>query len=977
MASTTDIQANGAFLDTVIVEADMNQISIGGKTLTELQAAGTTVTITDSTITVEGYGNFQALTTGTVMFTADAALAAGTYTFTDNAGLTFTKVDLTAATAAIIATASDATTDILGGSGDDVLTGDAATTVLSGAAGNDILTAGALAATLQGGTGNDTLISGSAAVVDTLIGGTGADVFEVGTSSIVASDYSYSEGDVIKSTVGTTTLSDAGALSVNSDAVISTLSATDNAYKAKINDGTTTTEIWTAVTNQAVTLDGSAVTNSIVMNAATNAQGTTLVGGTGADSITSGLGADAIWGGAGNDSITLTTDTTAIADTVWFATGNGTDTVTGFEAGFEDTDDVVNLYDATLSDALVYDDGTSTAIRVGDSTMILTGVDPDAIIDLKVQEKSGTVKKAAFDLAGSQAFTVTGADDEADVYYGNGSALDYSGYTESGLKVDLYTDTAKYKGISQITASAVVGGTYIGSSNAATTIDASGATEANTIWGGSANADVISLNDTARDTVWFGATDGADSIMGSSYGYADTSDVIKLWDVTDLATVTFSDNGTTATITDGSAVLDTGFAIAATGANILVEDAAGTIKKVAFSADKSQAATIKGITVDGVADYVLGTKDITDTVTYDANLITDLTVNLQDSSVYSSIENINASGAAGNLTLIGAADVASAITAGAKNNVIWAGSSEDNAITLTVDAATNKDTIWYGGTYDGKDTVTNFGANDTVKFWDMSVAELATSGVTVGSAANRTFTFSTSNILELDALGAAATSINIKDKNDTSVKVQIGAAVATDFTYDDTTKIYFGIAGVANTVSASEANATFYLDNGKATAQFGAAMTVNDIYFNHVTALDASGMHGDYTLIGSASVANTLTGGAGTTAMWGGGLSNTAMVGDTAGVDTVWFGSGDGMDTFTNAGATDKIVLWNTVAIADLTATYDGTNGLTIATSTGDHLAITAGAADDFTSLTFQVGTSNTAATYTYDTENKSFKAKV
>ena len=926
--------------------------------------SGTTGTITIPSVgvvTVTGTG-----TTTTATFVADSALTTS-IELTQGAGTTWTSATASATGSNIIASAPNVT--------------------LTGGAGNDTLTASAASDVITAGAGNDTIkVTATAATGATLTGGDGTDTFDLSTSTIAAAgvsiaDYKYSQGDVIKEgTTATTVLTPAGALTVNNGgagmASAALTAETDGAYKAIVSSTdalskVTTKEYWTSANNAVAALDASAITNSVVIDGSADANGASLSGGTANDTITAGAGNDVVWGGAGNDSIVLDAVATD-SDTVYFGTGNGKDTVDNFKAG----NDTIKLYNGSVSDLTVIGAAgvgatLDVTIKAGDSTLFLNdvGASATAPLTLTIADKDGATKKVAYDVIGTQTFTADKAANVADLYVGNNSTLDYSANTTAGLKVDLYSNPTTYKGISTVK-TGLRAGTYIGNASATTDIDASVVAESGTqIWGGSSKINNIALSTVVggtQETVWFGTADGTDAVTNFGSGYANTNDVLKLYDITDLSQATFT-AGTAAipAVRVGSSVISLdGAAVATNGTNILI-DVANTVKKVAFSSLAGTAATLTGGNdTNGFSDYVAGST-ATDTVTY-ATATTGKVINLQDTTMYRSIENVI--DGAGNDTIIGSASNASSISAATGgNDAIWGGSSANDTITVN-----GKDTVWYGGSSDGNDTVTGFDNTNTLKLWDMSLTEFADNLKTVSAPAVTSLKLGFgSNSVELqNALAASAGTIKLEDENGNTGNVVVNLNAAGALAYDTKAKLYIG-NGSALAVTTSM-DATLYLDNNRATAQYG-TMSVNDITFSGVTELNASAGTGNYTLVGSALYASTLDGGMGTTAMWGGGSAANVMNGG-AGVDTAWFGTGDGLDSFADAKSNDKVVLWNATSISDLTATYDGTTGLTIATTSGDRLAITASAATDYAGLTFQVGTSSSASKYTYDTTTKTFK---
>lgn len=933
---------------------DTIKINVNGvdKTLRQLNGVVTNTT----TITVPNYGTFTkgAEVSKDITFTAAATYPSGKITLTEESGKAeFAKVDFSAATGAVEVTATAITATVLGGLGADKLTAADVTASINGGAGDDTITAG---------------VTGGLAAGATVKGGLGADQFKHADASVKmnVADYNYAEGDTLilannfNDGAGTeTALSKTGAfVDKTGGAMLSgTAALADNAYKVKVTDATAATrEYWTAAQVAAVTLDGSAKTDALRIDA-TNALTAVVTGGKGDDAIN-----------ITNSQATLTA-----------SKSDGTDTIAGFTFGY--TGDVLNLKDAVLSDVTW---GT-TSSSIGLNT-ILKGIG-GAKQEILVQENSGATKKVAFSTATAQSLAMTDSK-VADVYVGMSSTtktdttiLDATGVTGAGTVINLL-DTAKYKNITDIKG-AVGGGTYVGAVNSHDTTSATGTnfdltaagTKASQVWGGSKAADSIALlaTNAAQDVVWFGTTDGTDKVTGfKAAGYSAINDVVNLHDVADISTLAFADStgaagkGVNITTATGN-VLDlqeaSGAALTNNAIQLLLKDKSGTVKKVAVGAANANA-KISAVDADGVdADMVIGHVGTGDSVVYGANQKTNLVVNLLDTAKYKNIADVDVSGAAnGSNIVVGASNINSAIKLGGTTSEVWGGSSFANAIT----AGAGADTIWYGNN-DGADAITGFSnAADKIKFYDKSVAELAKAYTW-----NGTTTF-TSTTTATDSLNVGVTgTINVVDKNNNVAKVVLSAAGAFDYAKD--AKVYMGSAANTTLNVASTDNVVLYLGNGK-------DATVNDIYFSGVTGLDASASTGQTVLIGSASKADVLKGGTTSSAMWGGGSAADQMVGQVNAIDEFWFGTGDGADKVTGTGTTkqDKIVLHNITSIADVTMTVDTVAGNFVVTAKdGSTLTVDdAGAAALDGGLTFQFGVNADAKSYTYNRISKTFNAK-
>lgn len=900
-------------------DADLGVITINGKTLTEL---GGVISADKASITVTGYGVFTKTAAATASFTADAALT-GDFTLVDGGVVKFTVADLSAATGAVTLTGSASTGTITGGAGNDSITTAAAATVVGGA-GNDTITAGAFNATVTGGAGADKFVQTTAA------------------NTLKIEDYDYSQGDTItlKNTFAVTNaLSNAGAFTDGTGTPVTATVAngSDNVYKVKVTDGSgtpVTKEFWTAkTTTGTTTIDGSAVTNGMVIDAS-SATRSVVQGGTGNDVIN--LGAN---------SATLKVTKTA-----------GNDTIAGFTEGV--SGDVLNLVGATLSDVTF---GANTT--VGASTLTGLGITGTDIV--LVKEDNGSIKKVGAAIATATDITVAGAD----VYVGfndNTTNLDISAEA-SGNVVNLL-DTNKYKNIVGVKGS-TGGGVYIGTADTltGTVIDLSAATAASEAWGGSKAVDTITLKvNTVKDTVWFGKTDGSDKVANFEQGFADAKDVINLYDVADVTNLNIAGTTTKVSVTAaaGNVLEVTGAAIAGAvnSVNLKLKDSAGNVKKVAAAVSDANATF--AIDSANTADVVLGKAGKVNGILMTGS--TNQVVNLLDTGIYKNINHVNLTGntAAYNV-VIGSADTvtASNITLAGSVTDAWGGSKGANLITT----GAGKDTIWFG-TNDGSDTIAGFTQlnQDKIKFYDKAVSELNTAYTWDGATSVLTSKANSDDKLTITGITGI---VDILDKNDTATKVALATGVGA-IAYDKDVKVYLGDDTAATTLTVSSMdNVVLYLDNK-------ASNPVNDIYFSNITNINAAASTGQTVLIGNASTANTLTAGSTSSAMWGGGVSADTMVGSGTGVDEYWFGSGDGLDAVTaGVDSADKVVLHN-LSVNDVTMTKNA-GSFVVTAKDGSTLTVTdAGLVALNGGLTFQFGVNSAAQNYTYDTTNNKFVAK-
>lgn len=915
--ATKNIAMTAALSGATFAAGDLANITIDGVVISTL---GATVSADATTISIPGYGSLTHTGATTLKFTASSSFPAGDFTFVDFDGTDkFTEIDLSSATNAVTVLASAATTKVTGGAGNDSITGGAATATIVGGAGNDTITT-----SLAGGS--------------TVTGGTGADKIVQGVAgAMVVTDYNYAEGDTInlKAAVnGGASLTATGAWVSGVNTATVTAAATDNVYKVKVTDTTaspTVKEFWTAAATSNVTMDGSTITSAMVLDAsqAVNAK---IQGGTGNDAIT--------MGGAGISTLVVNKS-------------GGDDTVTGFTAAT----DIVNLSDATMSDVTF----TGPTMKVGATSITGASAATDGNIIIK---DSTTTKKVGYAAATTRTITAN-ADATMFVGFNDKTTTLNSSAVGTDTSVVNLQDTTTYKDIYNVTRTK--GGVYIGTTNSAqgSTFNLTGSTAASEFWGGSAASDAVTLASANQDTVWFGTTDGKDTVTGFTSGFASTADLLNLYNVADVTSleVTTVTAATNALITTaaGNQVQLSGTAVALTNSvDLKVKDSAGVVKKLSMSAAAANS-TLTGVG----ADVVIGRSGKVDTVAYGATQTTDIIVNLQDAAKYKSVEYVDLTGTAATTTnvVVGTSDsvTGSKVTLAGAVTDVWGGSKGADSIT----AGAGVDTIWFG-TNDGNDTVTGFTVGtDKVKFYDKALSELAGAYTYTGSVL--TSKTNTADKLTFTAAGNDIV-IDVLDKNNIAGKVRVAGAPDA-LTYDSAVKAYIGNGAATLTAAATRDNVVLYLGNT-------ASNPVNDIYFAGVKEINASAVIGQTVLIGSASTNNVLKAGISSSAMWGGGVSADTMTGAVGGVDEYWFGSGDGLDVV-NAGvdSTDKVVLHN-LSVNDVTMTKNA-GSFVVTAKDGSTLTVTdAGLVALNGGLTFQFGVNSSAQNYTYDTTNNKFVAK-
>ncbi|MGE5547687.1 MAG: matrixin family metalloprotease [Solirubrobacterales bacterium] len=289
---TGDFTGTGNAANNSIMGKDGNDVIDGkGGTDTLLGGGG------DDTITYQAAGTLDGGTGSDTLVIKGATAVTVTLTAADQDGTAgavlkgFEHVDASTATGKMVLTGlAAATSTLTGGSGDDTLTGGSAADVLTGGEGAD---------TLSGGGGDDTLSAGNGAdrvvyqIAGTLDGGSGSDWLVIKGASAVTVDLSQSaDQDLLAGGVV------AGFEHVDASA----------ATGAMVLTGLAAASSTLLSGSGADTLTGGASADY-------------LSGNDGSDTLVGGAGADVLLGGKGNDKVTYTSTAATIDG------GDGSDTL--------------------------------------------------------------------------------------------------------------------------------------------------------------------------------------------------------------------------------------------------------------------------------------------------------------------------------------------------------------------------------------------------------------------------------------------------------------------------------------------------------------------------------------------------------------------------------------------------------------------------------------------------------------------------
>ncbi|MFO1004680.1 MAG: hypothetical protein U0929_01875 [Planctomycetaceae bacterium] len=687
-AGVVKINANGVSIDTGIGIGSVTAVTVsglGGNDVLKLDASlGALVVGT----LLGGDGN-DTLVSGLGNDTLDGGADVDTVSYVQGvAGLNNAGVKVSLALSTVQATGGAgkdkllAVENLTGSNWNDTLTGNAGNNILAGGLGNDTLNGGLGADTLYGEGDNDSLtIDGSDLVVS---GGQGNDKVTVAAGS--------------------------GAITLNLTAgQIETVTATASTVGNTFNASGATWVVSITGGSGNDTITGGDMNDSLIGGAGDDS----LVGQGGNDILTGGLGVDSFDGGEGNDSLTIDNlDTSVVGGvgldkvTVSGATGGVTLNLTAglIETVLASSSTFNNTFDAT---------GATWAVS------ITGGSGNDTI-------SGGNLNDTLNGGAGNDSLVGNGGNDT--LTGGLGADAFDGGEGNDSLTIDnLDTSVVGGAGLDKVTVSGATGGVTLNlttgqietvlatASTFANMFDATGATWAVSITGGSGNDTIIggNLNDTltggagddslsggdGNDTLTGGL--GADVLIGNGgndalkFDNLDTS--VMGGSGLDTATVTAPTGAVTLNLFTGE--IETVSATASTFHNLF--DATGATWNVAITGGSGNDTLIGGLMNDKLtggagSDLLIG-GDGNDTLTGGDGIDT-VSYQTATGPVTVNLTTKKATGAAGNDTLATIENVIGSpfndtITGDLLNNLLDGG-----------DAIPGNDTLLGGG---GVDSIIN------------------------------------------------------------------------------------------------------------------------------------------------------------------------------------------------------------------------------------------------------------------------------
>ena len=766
--------------------------------------------------------------------------------------------------------------------------------VLNAGAGKDTieLTAdGKVESKINAGVGDDLVIVGNGEYSNVALGAGKDTVQFAGKATVNLTDYNYNQ-DVIDSS-DTAVLSNNGTLTLGSDFVVSGITAANNLYLARVGTKNTTVYATAAEDTAKAVVDASSITDKTV-----------IINTESADSamITAGK--------ADLTAITLNSNADAGVDTV--KVGNATAKAAINVVNFN-TDDVLSFtglaFDKT-NISLAGDDVTLTNGKV--SVNLGKNVTVDAASVTVGAASSGKVAK--FNLDGKTLYATTEDDqvinltEEEDItkvlVAGQNDATKSSGIMTSAQLVDLRS--SNFHNIDKVVLSAdtAAKASVIGtkSSKIGLTIDASRATDGVAVWANNSTSkgDTIvfgGANDVA-DTLWLGSADGKDTVMGFDY----ESDVLYLADATSMTV----DKGVIkvgkSQVSINGAGTDTDEIIQVQGAKFegtvyaagnFNSDGVVTLGENASKANYYAVGKKAAVSISSaMSDTYTFLKDIDYAGASKANVAAGGSVDVIDASATTEDAKVIVEGVAN-------------VSTGAGTNEVWVnGAASKGNVVL----GSGTDKVWFGAS-DKTVNVNNYdGESDTIALIGNTMDFKAKKD----SSGNVVITSATGSKLKLVA--PSTDFVNVVDSTGAQYKVYAGdkTASATYSTNTDSKSLFVGFGSI--TADSTVEDATTLVANG-ANNRWG--LNSAAMIDSSVKEINMSGSSADFTLVGSANVANTITGGTGTNYLNGGGASKDTLNGVAGAVDNFYFGKGDGEDTLVGVEADDFVQLYN-VSAADI-----------------------------------------------------------
>jgi Ca2+-binding RTX toxin-like protein len=459
------------------------------------------------------------------------------------------------------------------------------------------------------------------------------------------------------------------------------------------------------------TVSAAGSTKNLLMLGSNNDAADYITGGSGKDTIYAGAD-DSVYGGLGNDLIVLGDGSRQV---VGLASSGGKDTVANFVAGTEDTSDVVYLFDGISKASASFNNDGRLVIKSGTASLLLEDVTESGSI--LVTDSTGEIETIGIATSGA-VIQVTG--DLANGYVAKNGSVDFTNASDD-VEIDLGNENkygkkmTTFDGIIAATGTSNGSNKLVGAASKKNTLQG-GAGGDNSIYGGGSANDYLVGGAEAEDIFYYGTGEGSDTISGYEVG----KDVVDVW------------GSATDGYIDGSG-------------NLRIKWADGkklTISTSGGSADENTIVTYSTDNAKTTAGLKVGRRDEQNNFTYDENVNCyyggkkgdTLTISTADDAKiwldnshgvsYSGITTLDGSAASGAVELAGSAK-GDYITGGTGESSLWGGAGGND--TMTGGSGEN---TFYFGMGEGKDVITAANDGDKVMLYNVSLANVASAGLT-------------------------------------------------------------------------------------------------------------------------------------------------------------------------------------------------------------------------------------------------------
>ena len=413
------------------------------------------------------------------------------------------------------------------------------------------------------------------------------------------------------------------------------------------------------------------------------------------------------------DMITLSASTD-VADTLWFGSADGKDSVTNFSLA----SDVLYLADAT---ALTAEDGNLKLSKTTEMSL-MSSIGAEEIMQVQGAKFAGTFYVAGDfvsdddkaiklgDNAGKVNYYAVAKDAKVSVASSEAinytflKDIDYAGASKANIAANGSVASINASGVDSTDSKIIIEGVANVSLGAGT----------NEVWvnGAAKDATVVLSTGKGTDKVWFGASDKNVTVTG----FDTDTDVIALMGSIGEFSAKMDETSSSVVISNASKKALT---LSDVRENVSLVDAADAKYKL-FVND-----AIYTTNTDGTNIYLDGNLTAGSDVTGATNIVVEGANNkwgiASSAIVGKAVKDINMSGSSADFVLIGSANASNTITGGMGTNYLNGGGASKDVLYGNTGAVD----FFYYGKEDGNDTLMNVGVEDEVRMYDIATTDIA------------------------------------------------------------------------------------------------------------------------------------------------------------------------------------------------------------------------------------------------------------